>query len=128
MTKETKVTAISDGVVNCWNVLEAVKPYCHSVEYIHIKQRFETLENKVKNPYLSELESIKWKIWHGDHVEALNRLSSLYIATSTREYTDKIHELFKYLSNNKEYLVNYVERKEKRLPYTSSIIKVLLKA
>ena len=101
--------------------------FYNSVEYIldwyHIKQRFEALENKVEDPYLSELESIKWKIWHGDHVEALNRLSTLYIATSTSEYTDKIHELFKYLSNNKEYLVNYVERKEKELPYTSSIIE-----
>lgn len=127
MTKETKITAISDGAVNCWNVLKAVKPYCHSIEYIldwyHIKQRFEALENKVEDPYLSELESIKWQIWHGNHIEALNRLSSLYIATSTREYTDKIHELFKYLSNNREYLVHYASRKEKNLPYTSSIIE-----
>lgn len=127
MTKETSITAISDGAVNCWNVLKAVKPYCYSIEYIldwyHIKQRFEALENKVEDPYLSELESIKWKIWHGDHIEALNRLSSLYVATSTLEYTDKIHELFKYLSNNREYLVHYAERKEKELPYTSSIVE-----
>lgn len=127
MTKETKVTAISDGAVNCWNVLKAVKPYCQSVECIldwyHIKQRFESLANKVEDPYLSELESIKWQIWHGNHIEALNKLSAVYVATSTCEYTDKVHELFKYLSNNREYLVHYAARKEKQLPYTSSIIE-----
>lgn len=38
-------------------------------------------------------------------------------------YTDKVHELLKYLTLNKKYLVNYASRKENQLPYTSSIIE-----
>ena len=71
----------------------------------------------------SELESIKWKIWKGETLEALKRLNWLYVNSTNKDYTDKIHDLFKYLSNNKEYLINYDKRKEANLPFTSSIIE-----
>lgn len=69
------------------------------------------------------LERAKWKLWHGKSVEALKKLNWLYVDTATYDYTDKVHDLYKYLANNKGYLVNYADRKDNKLPYTSSIIE-----
>jgi hypothetical protein len=127
ISDNTEVTVLSDGAENCWNTAKVLRPYCkhttNVLDWYHIRHKFETLENKVEDPHLSELESIKWKIWHGESEEALKRLNWLYVDTTTYGYTDKVHELFKYLSNNKEYLVNYSDRKSKKLPFTSSIIE-----
>ncbi len=128
ITAKTKVTALCDGAENCWNAAKTISVLCNNqvtyvLDWYHIKQKFESLANKVEDPYLSKLESIKWKIWHGESEEAITRLLSVYEVTSKYDYTDKIHELYKYLANNKEYLVNYVERKEQQLPYSSSIIE-----
>lgn len=127
MTKATTVTAISDGAKNCWSVLKSLEKDCETIEYVldwyHIKDKFEKLQNKSEDPSASEIESIKWKIWHGNSSEALKRLSNLYTETLDTVYTDKVHELLKYLTLNKKYLVNYASRKENQLPYTSSIIE-----
>ena len=123
----TEVTVLSDGAENCWNTAKVLKPYCrvtiNVLDWYHINHKFETLEKQVEDLHLSELQNIKWKIWHGQREEALKRLNWLYGNTTRNDYTDKVHELFKYLSNNKEYLVNYAERKKQSIPYTSSIIE-----
>ena len=69
------------------------------------------------------MESIQWKIWHGESEEAISRLSKLYLELINSDGADQLHELFKYLSNNKRYLVNYAGRCKGKLPYTSSIIE-----
>ena len=127
ISDDTEVTVLCDGAENCWNTAKVLKTYCkittNVLDWYHIKHKFETLERKVEDPHLSELQNIKWRIWHGDSNEALKRLNWLYVDTATYNYTDKIHELFKYLSNNREYLVNYSERNKQSLAYTSSIIE-----
>ena len=127
MTKTTTVTTISDGAKNCWNVLKSLEKECGKMEYIldwyHIKDKFEKLRNKAEDPAAGEIESIQWKIWHGEVKEALKRLSTLYGETLETVYTDKVHELLKYLTLNRKYLVNYKEKHETQQPYTSSAIE-----
>lgn len=127
MTKDTTVTAISDGAKNCWNVLKSLEISYKNIEYIldwyHIKDKFQKLLNKTEDPYAQEIESIQWKIWHGESGDALKRLAILYTETVDTEYTDKVHDLLKYLTSNKRYLINYAEKHDQQLPYTSTIIE-----
>lgn len=127
MTKNTKITGLSDGASNCRNVIKTLEKYCSSIECIpdwyHIKMKFDRLINQLETPYATIVESLKWKIWHGKSQEAVDRLGQLYIELLGTDYADKIHELLKYLSNNINYLANYQLRKDKELPYTSSIIE-----
>lgn len=127
LSKNTEVTCLSDGAKNCWNVLKSLSEDCGTIEYVldwyHIKQKFDSLYNKMDDPKSEELESIKWKIWHGYSSEAIQRLSALYINSLEAEYTDKLHDLLKYLTLNKKYLVSYEDRKQAKVPFTSSIIE-----
>jgi len=127
MSKNTKITGLSDGASNCWNTIKSLENHCDSIEYIldwyHIKVKFDRLINQLDDPYSGDIESIKWKIWHGKSKEAIERMSKLYMTLLNGEYADKLHDLLKYLSSNIEYLVNYELRKASKLPYTSSIIE-----
>lgn len=127
ITKDTNITGLSDGATNCWNTLKTLKNYCNKIEYIldwyHIRQKFDVLHNQLEDPYSSEIESIKWKIWRAKSKEAVARLNKLYLELVSTEYSDKAHDLIKYIANNKDYIVNYEERKIAKLPYTSSIIE-----
>jgi hypothetical protein len=127
MTKKTRITGLSDGASNCWNTIKALEKYCSSVEYVldwhHIKMKCDQLINQLEDPHAGEAESLKWKIWHGKSHEAIDRLGKLYIELLGTDDADKVHDLLKYLSNNINYLTHYQLRKDKRLPYTSSVIE-----
>lgn len=127
MTNKTNITGLSDGAKNCWSTLKALEKHCDKIEYIldwyHIKQKFEVLYNQLEDPYSSELEAIKWKVWHGKSGEAIERLNKLYSELVSTDYSDKLHDIIKYIVNNKDYLINYEARKIAKLPYTSSIIE-----
>ncbi len=127
MTNKSHIVGISDGASNCWNTLKVLEKHCKSIEYVldwyHIKQKFEALINKLEDRYRGEIESIQWKIWHGESEEGIERLGRVYIELLKCDEADKVHELLKYLMNNKEYLKNYAQRKEGGLVYTSSVIE-----
>lgn len=127
MSDKTYITGLSDGATNCWNTIKSLEKYCLSIDYVldwyHISVKFDRLINQLEDPYSGELESLKWKIWHGKGKEAIIRLSKLYFNLLNSEYSDKLHDLLKYLSNNTEYLAHYEARKEAKQPYTSSVIE-----
>jgi hypothetical protein len=127
LTKETNITTLADGAKNCWSILKSLKPHCKSITYIldwyHIRKKFDTLIGQLDSENSEELESIKWKIWHGKSDDALLRLTALYSALITTLFADKAHDLLKYIANNKGYLVNYEERKNQKKVFTSSVIE-----
>lgn len=127
MTKETKITGLSDGANNCWSTIKSLKKHCSSVECIldwyHIKIKFDSLINKLEAPYSIDVESIKWNVWHGKSKDAIDALGKLYTKLLTNDCADKINDLLKYLSNNVDHLINYQLRKANNLPYTSSVIE-----
>ena len=127
MSKDTKITGLSDGASNCWGVIKTLKKYSSSVECIldwyHIKMKFDQLINQSEDPYAGEAEALKWIVWHGKSTQAVERLGKLYLALLGTDYADKVHDLLKYLSQNMDYLTNYQLRKDSILPYTSSVIE-----
>lgn len=127
MTKETKITGLSDGASNCWSTIQSLTKHCASIEYVldwyHISMKFDQLINQLEDPYSGEVTSLKWKVWHGESNVAIERLGKLYLDLVNTDYADKLHDLLKYLSNNIDYLVNYQSKKDNKLPYTSSIVE-----
>lgn len=127
MTIETRITGLSDGASNCWSTIQSLEKYCASIECVldwhHISMKFDQLINQLEDPHSNEVESLKWKVWHGKSDEAIDRLGKLYLDLLNTDYADRLHDLLKYLSNNVDYLVNYQSKKEDKLPYTSSVIE-----
>ena len=127
MTNKTKITGLSDGASNCWSTIQSLNKYCASIECIldwhHISMKFDKIINQSDALHRNKYISLKWKLWHGKHKEAIEGLGKLYVDQLETDYSDRINELLKYLSNNSDYLVNYQARKNAKLPYTSSIIE-----
>lgn len=127
LTSDTNVVALADGAKNCWSVLKSLEKNCRSITYIldwwHIKRKFDVLIGQLESQFAEELESIKWKIWHGNSIDAITRLTQLYTLLITTSFADKAHDLLKYIINNKEYLVNYETRKLQGMVFTSSVME-----
>ena len=68
---------------------------------------------------MKKIDSIKWRLWHGDKEVALERLTSLKQELLDKTAKAKVSIVIDYLKSNFEFLVNYSERKEKGLVYTS---------
>ena len=70
------------------------------------------------------LQSIKWNLWHNNCDKALERLKELMeikIIAADNLLSLKLSRLSTYISNNKDGIVNYEERKNKGLVFTSNL-------
>lgn len=125
MTKQTTVTALADGALNCWSVLKSLKPHCKKLicilDWFHIAMRFQHARGAVDESYSETLEKVKWKLWHGKPKEALNKLRFLISNVSNQSKRAKLKKLYDYLDSNQAYLVNYEQREQKDLTYTSQV-------
>ena len=67
------------------------------------------------------LQRTKWNLWHGNCDKALERLKELMeieVIAEDRSLATKLSKLSTYISNNKDGIVNYEERKNKALVFT----------
>lgn len=84
---------------------------------------------KFQNISISEigkelLQSTKWNLWHGNCDKALERLKELMemeTIAADKPLSVKLSRLSRYISNNKDGIVNYEERKNKGLVFTSNL-------
>lgn len=118
----TKITALCDGAKNCWQIVDSFKPISASVLYIldwfHLSMK---IHNIVMPDDLKEkLESVKWYLWHGKVSEAKEKLSSLILESPVKQKL-LLKKLYVYIDNNSDKIINYDERKDKNLPYTSNL-------
>lgn len=122
LTKETNITAICDGAVNCWNIINSLKSHCNNIlpilDWFHIAKRFENLALK---KYNNKIKRIKWHLWHGNPDRALTRINELTDMIDAEKEKNKLSTLYAYINNNKKYVVNYRERKKQGLVFTSNV-------
>ncbi len=115
MNQDTVVTALADGAKNCWSVITSLKPYCQRLESIldwfHIAKKFQTVKNALGDSFEDSLESCKWKLWHGKVEESLTKLEMLMLNISDSQKCSRLKDLYEYLKQNQDYIVNYKERK-----------------
>jgi transposase-like protein len=127
MTKTTTITAFSDGAANCKAVINALAGHCGQLtailDWFHIAMRFQ---NILSSPVLSddlqeELKNAKWKLWHGKKEECCEKLNFIVPKIEDEKIKKKVLQLKQYLENNFDILVNYEERKNHKLTFTSNI-------
>lgn len=67
------------------------------------------------------MSSAKWKLWHGHHDDCISKLEILSAKITDEKLKDRTIRLKNYLQNNIDMLVNYEDRKNKKLPFTSQV-------
>jgi hypothetical protein len=143
---QSKVTVISDGEPALPNLVRrAVQgPVTHILDWWHVSMRVQHIENAVRGllqakefsglPQLFErpAETLRWYLWHGKVMTAATILKVLTIDcgrlhAETKDLRDAVRrvkarcqELYSYLSNNFDALVNYGHRYRNGLAVSSS--------
>ena len=125
MTEKTQVTALADGALNCWSVISSLSPHCQKLlcilDWFHIAMKFQNIGGAVGEAFKESLEGVKWKLWLGKPTEALSKLKLLMTNVTDSKKRSKLKKLYEYLENNQAYLVDYADREEKSLSYTSQV-------
>ena len=126
MGGDTEVICLADGADNCKSIAYSIAENCKSMTYIldwfHIAMKFQNISIPDVDKEL--LESTKWNLWHGNCDKALGHLKELMdtkTITEDKSLTTKLRKLSTYISNNKDGIVNYAERKNKGLVFTSNL-------
>jgi len=139
MQPNQQVTFLSDGGDDVREVQFYLNPESeHWLDWFHITMRITVMKNMAKSlkwaqdlmeegageePPLSarviaELDRMKWFLWHGNVVRALESLEELEDLAAAREPTDDNYKLEKaveefhtYIQNNTDLIPNYGERR-----------------
>ena len=67
------------------------------------------------------LVRVKWHLWRGNVECAVIRLEQLIDLAKVDKDIDKIKKFLRYVSNNKEKIVNYRARQKEGLVFTSNL-------
>ena len=122
MTKKTNLTSLCDGAVNCWTIVDSLEPHVGSIkrilDWFHIAMKFENLST---NDATDFIEKAKWSLWHGDIDKAIELLHDFLRISNGEKEIKKINKLIMYITNNREYIVNYKYRKYKSLVFASNM-------
>lgn len=125
LTDHTVITALSDGASNCWNILNSLIPLCFTIIFIldwfHITKYITNVKSILPDEHSLELDSVKTNLWHGKAEEAQDILLELKNKLQEEKHLDKIDNFYKYIKDNKDRIVDYNDRDEKGLIFTSSV-------
>ncbi len=141
----TPATVLCDGDPGLWKLQRHVLPEATLVlDRFHIAMRFEhalqaarglgagTSSVYLRGHPIRELESSKWKLWHGRSSACLGRLARLthwFDATHVRDVKGAaavqrhINDLIEYLYANQLALVNYGRRRHDRQPISTAFVE-----
>lgn len=128
LSENTVITAFCDGASNCWSIVDYLSPYCKKIikilDWFHIRQAYDRAITALPD-YKDQIQSSKYKVWHGKPKEGIEKLIELKSDLECRDFDnsklDKLTFIISYLSNNLAKLVNYMSRKTNNLPYTSNV-------
>ncbi len=125
MDKNTIVTVLSDGASNCWNVAEDLASECKNIikvlDWFHIGKKFKERESKILAKFIEDYNGAKWKLWHGKPNDAIEKLKKLKNQHEGDAATKSLDELISYISNNIDSIVNYQNRQQEKLSFTSQL-------
>lgn len=129
LTPNTHVTALCDGAHNCWQIIDAIKPLAAAtlciLDWFHLSMKIQNIA--LPDDLVSDMESIKWHLWHGDTQKALDKLRILILEAPTSKKS-KLEKLRTYIENNENRIVNYDERKNQGLVFTSNLAECTIES
>ena len=126
---KTKVTALADGAKNCWNIISFLEehgaPILMILDWFHIGKNLNTLFNKISCFDENIKELVLLNLWIGQATQAIGLLEEeakrIAKKLESLKFQKDIASTITYLENNKDMIVNYQQRREQGLIYTSSI-------
>lgn len=125
MTKDTSVTALTDGAQNCWSVINNLGSSCKQLirilDWFHIGKKFKERESKVPEELKEIYDKAKWHCWHGHPKTSVIRLTEVRHGLESALAIEKVDELITYINNNSLYIINYHARRLKGLPFSSQL-------
>ena len=127
------VTVISDGAEIMKRLPKALpKPTAHILDWFHIAMKIQPLQQMAgqidrKSTIRSghpisisdDIRSVKWKLWHGQSVRAIDRLEKIMAVltiqssrgdASAKRLLDAAQPLLTYIRSNRDAIVNYGAR------------------
>jgi hypothetical protein len=141
----TPATVLCDGDPGLWKLQRRVMPDATLfLDWFHIAMRFEhalqaarglgagTSSGYLRGHPIRELESSKWRLWHGRSSACLGRLARLshwFDAGHVRDVKGAvaarrhINDLIEYLDANRLALVNYGRRRHDQLPISTAFVE-----
>lgn len=123
LTGQTEVTALADGAKNCWSAVSVLEPHCKKLvgilDWFHIGKKFQTVKNSLEAEFDEALESSKWMLWHGKVEKALAKLAEVQTSLEDKKQQSKLTGLYEFIARNKAYIVNYEQRRQSELIFTS---------
>lgn len=141
----TPAAVLSDGDVGLWKLQRQVLPQATVVlDWWHIATRFErtlqsarglgagTADACLHRHLVRDLESAKWKLWHGRSISCLGRLAKLaswFVSVDIRDVHGAaaarrhIADLIEYLHANRRALVNYGQRHHDGLLISTAFVE-----
>lgn len=126
MQMNQQVTFLSDGGDTVRDLQLYLNPQAeHLLDWFHVTIRLTVMNQVAKGiknkaictESLDTLESIKWYLWHGNVLRALQEIDSLSDSLDTDRATHKQTKLLKmveefdtYIRNNRPFIPNYGDR------------------
>src|SRR4051794_37438985 len=137
MQMNQQIDFLSDGGEDVRNVQLYLNPEAeHLLDWFHVTMRLTVLTQmgkgvpekidvgdepyELRSPVLTQLESIKWYLWHGNVFQALHRLQDLEMDLDAAAFDSKnetlrkllkgVEELHTYVERNQNFIPNYGER------------------
>ena len=124
---KTEVTVLCDGAKNRWNAIELLRTESGSIlkilDWFHIGMKFRNAMANLSEEEKEKLEKIKWCIWHGKKLKALNRFEEIISYLSDPVARNNVKKLYDFIKGNHTGLVNYEERKNLGLVFTSQLVE-----
>ena len=126
MGSETSVVCLADGADNCKSIAYSIAQDCKNMTYIldwfHISMKFQNIA--IPDDNIELFNKIKWNLWRGNCNKALDRLAELAKIkeiVANQSLSTKLSKLSTYICNNKAGIVNYEQRKNNALVFTSNL-------
>lgn len=121
----TEITVLADGAKNCWNIAEVLKSYClyfiFILDWFHIGKYVQNLIMQLPDEYKATLLKIKEQLWIGKPSVAIILLNQFQLMLKDPDHIKKLENFIGYITDNEKNIVNYQERKNSGLIYSSHI-------
>jgi len=121
LSKETTITALCDGAANCWSIAKSLQDHCGTfigiLDWFHVAMKFQNIA--LPKTQKIKLDKVKWCLWHGNVDKSVEKLDQLIAKIKNSSRLLKLHKLKTYIENNRNYIVNYDDRKRHDMAFTS---------
>ena len=77
------------------------------------------MKNALEAEFEEALESSKWTLWHGNIQKTLTKLAEVQASLEDKKQQSKLTGLYEFIQRNQAYIVNYEQRRQSELIFTS---------